>query len=70
MKKTKTIKRTNLPARMPWGMTALAYLLMDKFQISGIIQGVIWTLIVLFWLAVIVSIWNEDDIDIFDKPKV
>jgi len=69
MKKTKTIKRANLPAKPPFGMTVLAYLLMDKFQVGGIVQGVVWTLVVLLWIALIVAIWNEDDIDIFDKPR-
>jgi hypothetical protein len=69
MKKIQVIKRSNLPAKPPYALTTIAYLLMDKFQASGMVQGAVWTLIILLWIAVIYSMFTCDEVDLFENKK-
>lgn len=42
-----------LPPRLPLGWTIIVWLLMDRLQASGICQGVVYTLLSLWWVATI-----------------
>jgi hypothetical protein len=51
MKTQKVVSYKQLPSKLPFGFTAIVYLLVDKFQPSDLIRGIIIGFIVLLWLA-------------------
>jgi hypothetical protein len=67
MKNVKVIKQANLAPRLPLTFTAVAYLLLDKFDAAGWIWGVLGTLIVVIWIASIVGIVKADFVDIWEE---
>ena len=66
MKKTKVVHTKNLPFKMPLGSTIILGLLLDRLQVAGWIWGVAITLIVIYWVLWIVSVWTKEYIDIFN----
>lgn len=68
--KIKVISRKNLPARPPVLLTAVVYLFLDKFQASGVVWGVVFTILALFWIAWIIALFKEEDINIFEQPDL
>jgi len=60
----KVIHPKNLPAKLPIFQTATVYLLVDKFQIHGVLLGVICTIGVALWLMFIYVIHQEKRTDI------
>lgn len=65
----KVIDYKNLPSKSPLGIT-LIYILFNKtYDIPGIAQGVFITLLFLFHIVWIVSLFNEEKIDIFKEDK-
>jgi len=61
----KVISRKNIPSYPPFALTGVLYLLLDKLQVSMLWWGIFGTLVVLMWLAWVIVIWQEDEIDIF-----
>lgn len=51
-----------MPAQLPLQTTALAYLLLDRWQAAGWVWGVVGTVLALFWVLAIVRM-------VTDKPK-
>lgn len=69
MKKVKVIKRVNLPANLPLTFTAIVYLLLDKFNATEWIWGASGIILLILWIASIIALFMQDNIDIFDKSQ-
>lgn len=67
MKKEISIK--NLPTRLPVGLTALMWLMLDRFGASDLAFGIVGTLIVLAWICAIYRMCNREVVDLFDNNK-
>lgn len=62
--KKRVISRKNLPKRIPLYQAMVAYLMLDKFNASGWVWGVVGTI---FFLVTIVSfhdIMTEDEVEL------
>jgi len=69
MEKTYYIKNTRI--RLPIFQTATIYLIMDKFNASPILWGVIGTIWGIVWLFCIAGIAYQEGVDVFkDNPPV
>jgi len=62
----KKISRKNLPAYLPFNLTAITYLLLDKFHAAGWVYGVAYTLLALIWIGALTSIAKEESVDILN----
>lgn len=73
MKKSKVISYKNLPARLPWLSTAVAYLFLDKFNAVGWVWGMVITLFSILWILCIAGKCLQTSVDVFnaeDKPEI
>ena len=69
MKRVKVIKRVNLPAKLPFTLTAVIYLLLDKFNATEWIWGASGIILLIMWVGSITALFMQDDVDIFDKSQ-
>lgn len=67
--KQKVISYKNLAPYFPTSFTILAYLLLDKFNASGWVWGVVGSFFFLWWLGVILVRHNSEPVDIFEDKK-
>lgn len=51
-----------MPAQLPLQTTALAYLLLDRWQAAGWVWGVVGTMLALIWVWALIRMYT-------DKPK-
>ena len=65
MKKSKWIHPKNVPLKLPVTSSVVLYLLLDKLQVAGWVQGVAWTVMSLIWLGVVVAIFNSERLEEF-----
>ena len=65
MKKAKWIHQNNVPLKLPVTSSVVLYLLLDKLQVAGWVQGVAWTVMSLIWLTGIVAIVNSERLEEF-----
>jgi hypothetical protein len=65
MKKKQVISWKNIRTRCPIEFTLLVMLCIKTFEFHGWPIGVLWTVTVLVWLGWIISIFTEEDKDIF-----
>jgi len=65
--KRKVVDRKNLPVYFPVQLTIIAYLLLDKFNASGLVWGIVGTLFVILWFGVIITWANQESFDIFKQ---
>ncbi len=49
----KVIHYSNLPARLPTVSTIVVWLLLREIDASGIVQGVVWTIVAILWALAI-----------------
>jgi hypothetical protein len=66
MKKRTVI--TNTPTKLPIGSTILYTFLLWHFEVNPIIKGVFITLYSLYWIAALVTKYNEISVDL-DKDE-
>lgn len=68
--KRKVLAYRNLPTRLPAGATALAYVLLDRFQSPTWVWAVIGTVISIGWIVGIVDVFTQQiQTDIFEDSK-
>lgn len=60
MSKMKEIHPKYLPTRLPIGMTAVAYLLCDRFDVPAWAWGVVGTLFAIIWIGSIVGMVKNE----------
>jgi hypothetical protein len=65
VKKRLVISVNNLPLQMPVYQTIVVYLLLDKLQASGLLTGIVYTFLALWWIVVIVAKVADRQVDIF-----
>ena len=70
MSKTKVIKISNLPTKLPIIFTATVYLLLDKFNPPGWVWGTVGVAILLLWVICIGTMVNDKYVDIFDYIQI
>ena len=63
--KKNVISRKNLPTKSPIGLIILFYLLLDKLNAPQWVWGGLGFLLLFMLIAWIVSLFTEDEIDIF-----
>jgi hypothetical protein len=64
MKPVLKIDTKHMTFGIPLQLTAIVYLLLDKFQAAGWVWGVVGTLLALIWLVGIISILTAKYVDI------
>lgn len=69
MKKRKVIPRKNIPVHWPISMTAIAYLLLDKFKAPEWVWGIGGTLAVITWILAGISIFTAEETEIFEEKE-
>lgn len=68
MKPKNVLSRNSLPAQLPIMATAVAYLLLDKFQPPEWVWGAVGLFFVLVWIAAIRAILQERQVDLLNEP--
>ena len=63
------IKRSNLSIRLPVLLTAVVYLLLDRFHPADWVWGAVGALFVLIWIGALVAWFKEDEVNIFENPE-
>lgn len=63
----KVVDDANLPTRLPFLTTAVAWLLMDRFGASDTVQGVVWTVLAILWIASVISVFQQEPVRIWPK---
>ncbi len=66
MKKSKWIHPSNMPLRLPVTSSVVLYLLLDKLQAAGWVQGVAYTIMGLIWIVAVVAIFNSERLEEFE----
>lgn len=69
MKNRKVISYKNLPSKIPLLSSAVAYLLLEKFNAAGWVWGVFITLFSLIWIVMIYGLATEETTDVFKKAE-
>lgn len=64
MKKSNVISWKNLPARLPWVSTAVAYLYLDKYNAPGWVWGMVITLFAILWILCLLAKALQNQVDI------
>lgn len=69
MKKTprKALNGKNSPRSLRLQLLAIIWLLMDRFQPSDLVVGVVWTLVALLYLFIIFDYFTAQDVDLEGK---
>jgi len=63
-KKKRVIAYSSLPTRLPMWPTIVLYLLLEHLQASGLVQGIVYTLLALWWIGALASMHGEDRRDV------
>lgn len=66
MDKMKVVKREFIPTRLPLSQTLISVLMMDYYNASGWVWGVVITLILLWWIFAVIRLAHEEDVNPFD----
>ena len=64
--KKKVIHHRNLPFRSPFGFGLVMWLALDRLSAPGWVWGAVGCLFLFLVATWIVSIWTEEDVDIFE----
>lgn len=67
MKKKKVIDRNELPARYPVVTTIVAFLALDYWKAPQWVWGAVGVLFLIIWIACIIAIYNQEEIEILPK---
>jgi len=70
MSKPRRIKVANLPPRFPAWPTAIIALVLDRFHVPGMLEGAVWTLVALWWVAALVAVWQYEPVDVLAEKRV
>jgi multisubunit Na+/H+ antiporter MnhE subunit len=60
----KKVSPKNLPTRLPFLFSAVIWLLLDRFQASDLISGIVYTLLAIIWIGALVGLHQEKHCDI------
>lgn len=69
MKKNKVFKPKNKPSHLPLWETVTAYLLLSRPGTPGWFIGVVCTLMAFLWIAMVVGLCTEIEIDLFPDKE-
>ncbi len=61
MTKKRVIKQEYLPTKLPYVGTCFWTFILYHFQAPGYVWGILGTLAVIAWIALIYAIWIEED---------
>ena len=62
--KKRVIAPSSLPTKIPLWPTIVLYLLLEHQQASGVVQGVVYTLLALWWVEAIYNSNREETRDV------
>lgn len=64
---------SNIPIKLPIQSTILYTFLLYYFKVPGLVWGIFITLYLIYWIIIIIAIWNQIKIDLnsdeLDKNK-
>lgn len=63
----KVIKSSNLPTKPLILLTVVVLLALDHWQASDVVRGVFYAILALLWIAAIIMIIKEDQVDLFKE---
>lgn len=64
-KKKRVVAPSSLPTRIPLWPTIVIYLLLEKLQATGVVQGIVYTLLALWWIGAFASMYHEERHDVY-----
>lgn len=67
MKKQKVIKRKNIESGLNLSLYVIIYLLLDRFNASPLVWGIVGTLCAIVFISTIISIFSQKKVDIFEE---
>ena len=59
-KKKRVVAPSSLPTRISLWPTIVIYLLLEKLQATGVVQGIVYTLLALWWIGAFASMYHEE----------
>lgn len=66
MKKRKVLHYSQLPTKLPIGLTLLVLLLLREFNPVGWVHGVAWTFVVFVWIVAIFGIATQEQSKVWE----
>ena len=63
-KKKRVVAPSSLPTRIPLWPTIVIYLLLEKLQATDLVKGVVYTLLVIWWVVAIYNLNREESRDV------
>ena len=69
MKQRRVLSALDLPTRLPIMTTIVAWLLLDRLSAPGWVWGIAGTLLVIYWIACVVTLWTEKSVRLQDLPR-
>lgn len=63
------INRNRQATGFPTLLTAVCWLLLDRFHPPGWVVGVVWTFVALLWIGCIASVIREEQFDPFPNRQ-
>jgi len=69
MKELKVLKRNNMPTRLPLWQSVTCLLALEHWNASEWVYGVMGLLFLLIWVASIVMLVKEKQIDLLENDK-
>ena len=61
VKRKKVVRIKDLPTRTPTLLAAVVWLYMDRFNAPGWLHGIVWTLLGVWWIAAVITVFWVDD---------
>ena len=65
MSKSKWIHPSNIPLKLPLTPSIVLWLLLDRLQAAGWVQGVAYTILGILWIGAIIAIFNSERLEEF-----
>jgi tryptophan-rich sensory protein len=67
--KPRCIRLSNLPPRLPAWPTATIALILDRFHPPGVVEGVVWTLVAIWWALALTAVWRYEPVDVIGERR-
>ena len=62
--KKRVIAPSSLPTKIPLGPTIVLYLLLEQQSATDLVKGVVYTLLVIWWVVAIYNLNREESRDV------
>jgi hypothetical protein len=67
--KKKVISRQNLPEKPPIAVSILTLIALDHWNADGVLRGILYTVLGLYWVVFFYALSYEKPVDIFEDKE-